>query len=88
MESIRTSHYEIIWLNLPTGAQLNSEILANRLDIVSMADFPSIVGHDAFLTQNNGVKTIYIASLSSGLQRRGQCLVGSDELDCPRHSRT
>ncbi len=33
--------YEITWLNLPTGAQLNSEILANRLDIVSMADFPS-----------------------------------------------
>jgi NitT/TauT family transport system substrate-binding protein len=47
--------YDVIWLNLPTGAQLNSEILANRLDIVSMADFPSIVGHDAFLTQNNGV---------------------------------
>ena len=35
--------YEVHWLNLPTGAQLNSEILANRLDIVSMADFPSIV---------------------------------------------
>jgi NitT/TauT family transport system substrate-binding protein len=52
--------YEVHWLNLPTGAQLNSEILANRLDIVSMADFPSIVGHDAFLTQNNGVKTVYI----------------------------
>ncbi len=67
--------YEITWLNLPTGAQLNSEILANRLDIVSMADFPSIVGHDAFLTQNNGVRTIYIASLSSGLQGAGNALL-------------
>ena len=67
--------YEITWLNLPTGAQLNSEILANRLDIVSMADFPSIVGHDALLTQNNGVKTIYIASLSSGLHGAGNALL-------------
>ncbi len=40
-----------------------------------MADFPSIVGHDAFLTQNNGVKTIYIASLSSGLQGAGNALL-------------
>ena len=69
--------YEIVWLNLPTGAQLNSEILANRLDIVSMADFPSIVGHDAFLTQNNGVKTVYIPSAFLRSARRGQCLVGS-----------
>jgi NitT/TauT family transport system substrate-binding protein len=67
--------YEVHWLNLPTGAQLNSEILANRLDIVSMADFPSIVGHDAFLTQNNGVKTVYIASLSSGLRGAGNALL-------------
>ena len=71
----KDAKYEITWLNLPTGAQLNSEILANRLDIVSMADFPSIVGHDAFLTQNNGVKTIYIASLSSGLQGAGNALL-------------
>ena len=68
-------NYEVVWLNLPTGAQLNSEILANRLDIVSMADFPSIVGHDAFLTQNNGVKTVYIASLSSGLHGAGNALL-------------
>jgi NitT/TauT family transport system substrate-binding protein len=67
--------YDITWLNLPTGAQLNSEILANRLDIVSMADFPAIVGHDAFLSQKQGVKTIYIASLSSGLKGAGNALL-------------
>jgi NitT/TauT family transport system substrate-binding protein len=32
--------YEIVWLNLPTGAQLNSEILANRLDIRFHGGFP------------------------------------------------
>ena len=71
--------YDITWLNLPTGAQLNSEVLANRLDIVSMADFPSIVGHDAFLTQNAGAKTIYIASLSSGLKGAGNALLVPSE---------
>lgn len=71
----KDAKYEISWLNLPTGAQLNSEILANRLDIVSMADFPSIVGHDAFLTQDNGVKTKYIATLSSGLKGAGNALL-------------
>ena len=67
--------YDIVWLNLPTGAQLNNEILANRLDIVSMADFPAVVGHDAFLSQKQGVKTIYIASLSSGLKGAGNALL-------------
>ena len=67
--------YDIKWLNLPTGGQLNSEVLAGRLDIVSMADFPSIVGHDALLKQNIGVKTIYIASLSSGLRGAGNALL-------------
>lgn len=31
------------WVNLPTGAQLNNELLAGRLDIVSMADFTEFV---------------------------------------------
>ncbi len=35
----KDAKYEIIWLNLPTGAQLNSEILANRLDIVPWRTF-------------------------------------------------
>src|SRR5271165_1580799 len=59
--------YEIHWVNLPTGAQLNNELLAGRLDIVSMADFPSILGYDALLSKNDGVRTLYIASLSLGI---------------------
>ena len=40
-----------------------------------MADFQAVVGHDAFLTQCNGTKTVYIASLSSGLQGTGNALL-------------
>jgi len=71
----KDAEYQITWLNLPTGAQLNSEIFGNRLDIVQMADFPATVGHAAFLAQNSGVKTLYIASLSSGLHGAGNALL-------------
>jgi NitT/TauT family transport system substrate-binding protein len=67
--------YEYHWVNLPTGAQLNNELLAGRLDIVSMADFPSILGYDALLSKNDGVKTLYIASLSLGLHGAGNALL-------------
>jgi NitT/TauT family transport system substrate-binding protein len=67
--------YEIHWVNLPTCAQLNNELLAGRLEIVSMADFPSILGYDALLSKNDGVKTLYIASLSLGLHGAGNALL-------------
>jgi NitT/TauT family transport system substrate-binding protein len=67
--------YEVHWVNLPTGAQLNNELLAGRLDIVSMADFPSILGYDALLSKNDGIKTLYIASLSLGLHGAGNALL-------------
>src|SRR3984957_9884554 len=67
--------YDIHWVNLPTGAQLNNEVLAGRLDVVSMADFPSILGYDALLSKNDGVKTLYIASLSLGLHGAGNALL-------------
>ena len=61
------AEYEIIWENQPTGGQLNSKYLANQHDIVQMADFPSVVGASALLAKNNGVHSIYIASLSGGI---------------------
>ena len=54
----KDAEYDIQWLNLPTGAQLNTEVLADRLDIVQMADFPAIVGHSSFLASKSGVKTL------------------------------
>jgi NitT/TauT family transport system substrate-binding protein len=71
----KDAEYQIQWLNLPTGAQLNTEVLANRLDIVQMADFPATVGHSSFLASKSGVKTLYIASLSVGVHGAGNALL-------------
>lgn len=71
----KDAEYDIRWLNLPTGAQLNTEVLANRLDIVQMADFPAVVGHSSFLASKSGVRTLYIASLSVGIHGAGNALL-------------
>ena len=67
--------YDVVWENQPTGAQLNSKYLANQLDIVQMADFPSIVGATAFETANNGVHSLYIASLAGGITGAGNAIL-------------
>jgi NitT/TauT family transport system substrate-binding protein len=67
--------YEIEWKSFPSGPPLNSELLANKLDIGQMADFPAILGATAFKAANNGVKTYYIASLSGGVHGAGNGLV-------------
>ncbi|HEY9155281.1 MAG TPA: ABC transporter substrate-binding protein [Opitutaceae bacterium] len=67
--------YNIVWENQPTGAQLNSKYLADQLDIVQMADFPSIVGATAFETANHGVHSIYIASLAGGISGAGNAIL-------------
>jgi len=71
--------YEIHWENQPTGAQLNSKYLANQLDIVQMADFPSVLGATAFATAGGKVESFYIANLSGGIKGAGNAiLVPSD----------
>jgi len=71
--------YDIRWENQPTGAQLNSKYLANQLDIVQMADFPSILGATAFVAAGGTVESYYIANLSGGIKGAGNAiLVPSD----------
>lgn len=67
--------YNIVWENQPTGAQLNSKYLANQLDIVQMADFPSIVGATALEASGHGVHSLYIASLSGGINGAGNAIL-------------
>lgn len=67
--------YDIQWKSFPSGPPLNSELLADKLDIGQMADFPAILGATAFKAANNGVRTFYIASLSGGVQGAGNGLV-------------
>ena len=71
--------YDIRWENQPTGAQLNSKYLANQLDIVMMADFPSVIGATALEASGGGVHSYYIANLSGGIRGAGNAiLVPSD----------
>jgi NitT/TauT family transport system substrate-binding protein len=67
--------YDIVWHNFTSGPPLNSELLANKLDIGNMADFPAVLGATAFQTANNGVHTLYIASLSGSVRGAGNAVV-------------
>ena len=67
--------YDIVWENQPTGAQLNSKYLANQLDIVQMADFPSILGATALKAAGDKVQSFYIATLSGGINGAGNAIV-------------
>jgi len=71
--------FDIRWENQPTGAQLNSKYLANQLDIVQMADFPSVIGATALKAAPGNVESFYIANLSGGIHGAGNAiLVPSD----------
>lgn len=67
--------YDIQWENQPTGAQLNSKYLANQLDIVQMADFPSVLGATALKAAGDKVQSLYIATLSGGIKGEGNAIV-------------
>lgn len=67
--------YDVKWENQPTGAQLNSKYLANQLDIVQMADFPSVLGATALAAAGDEVRSLYIASLSGGIKGAGNAIV-------------
>jgi NitT/TauT family transport system substrate-binding protein len=67
--------YDIVWHNFTSGPPLSSELLANKLDIGNMADFPAVLGATAFETANNGVHTLYIADLSGSVSGAGNAVV-------------
>jgi NitT/TauT family transport system substrate-binding protein len=67
--------FDLQWENQPTGAQLNSKVLANQLDIVQMADFPSVLGATALKAAGGKARSLYIASLSGGIRGAGNAIV-------------
>ena len=67
--------YELVWHNFTSGAPANSELLANKLDITNMADFPAVLGASAFQAADNGVHTYYIATLSGSVRGAGNAVV-------------
>src|SRR6185436_17644003 len=67
--------YDLKWENQPTGAQLNSKVLANQLDIVQMADFPSVLGATALKAAGDKVQSFYISTLSAGINGAGNAIL-------------
>jgi NitT/TauT family transport system substrate-binding protein len=67
--------YDIQWESQPTGGQLNSKFLNNQLDIVQMADFPSVIGATAFAEAGGDVRSLYIATLSGGISGAGNAIL-------------
>jgi NitT/TauT family transport system substrate-binding protein len=65
--------YDIVWKNFTSGPPLNGEMLAGKLDIGSLGDFPSILNGVSFAKA--GSRSVYIATLSGSLLGAGNGLV-------------
>lgn len=65
--------YDIQWKNFTSGAPLTNEMVADKLDIGSMADFPGSLNGAAF--EKAGKKSIFLTVLSGSTQGSGNGVV-------------
>ncbi|NVM76325.1 NitT/TauT family transport system substrate-binding protein [Duganella sp. SG902] len=65
--------YDIQWKNFTSGAPLTNEMVAGKLDIGSMADFPGSFNGAAFAKA--GKKSLFITVLSGSVQGSGNGIV-------------
>lgn len=65
--------YDIQWKNFTSGAPLTNEMVADKLDIGSMADFPGSANGAAFLKA--GKKSVFITVLSGSTLGSGNGIV-------------
>lgn len=65
--------YDIEWKNFTSGAPLTNEMVADKLDIGSMADFPGSLNGAAF--DKAGKKSLFITVLSGSTQGSGNGIV-------------
>jgi NitT/TauT family transport system substrate-binding protein len=65
--------YEVVWKNFTSGAPLTNEMVADKLDIGSMADFPGAANAAAF--QKAGKKSVFITVLSGSTLGSGNGIV-------------
>jgi NitT/TauT family transport system substrate-binding protein len=69
----KDAKYEIIWKNFTSGPPLTNEMVGDKLDIGSMADFPGALNAAAF--KKTGRRSFFITSLSGSPQGSGNGLV-------------
>lgn len=65
--------YEVEWENFTSGAPLTSEMVAGKLDIGAMADFPGVNNGAAFLRA--GKRSLFISVLSGSILGSGNGIV-------------
>jgi NitT/TauT family transport system substrate-binding protein len=69
----KDAQYQIEWKNFTSGAPLTNEMVAGKLDLGSMADFPGSFNGAAF--QKAGRKSIFITVLSGSTTGSGNGIV-------------
>jgi len=69
----KDAQYDIQWKNFTSGAPLTNEMVAGKLDIGSMADFPGSFNGAAF--QKAGRKSLFISVLSGSTTGSGNGIV-------------
>ncbi|NRR28744.1 ABC transporter substrate-binding protein [Oxalobacteraceae bacterium] len=69
----KDAQYEIEWKNFTSGAPLTNEMVAGKLDLGSMADFPGSFNGAAF--EKAGKKSLFITVLSGSTQGSGNGIV-------------
>jgi NitT/TauT family transport system substrate-binding protein len=69
----KDAQYEIVWKNFTSGAPLTNEMVAGKLDLGSMADFPGSFNGAAF--EKAGKKSLFITVLSGSVQGSGNGIV-------------
>ncbi|HEY1900255.1 MAG TPA: ABC transporter substrate-binding protein [Steroidobacteraceae bacterium] len=69
----RNVTYDVQWANFTSGAPLTGEMVAGKLDIGAMADFPGVNNGAAFLKANK--RSVFISVLSGSILGSGNGIV-------------
>src|SRR5882762_7350894 len=67
--------YEVIWKTFTSGPPVTNEMVANKLDIGMMGDFPAVLNGVTFDRSPAGVKSVYVATISGSITGGGNGLV-------------
>jgi NitT/TauT family transport system substrate-binding protein len=65
--------YDVVWKNFTSGPPLTGEMIAGKLDIGALGDFPSVLNGVAF--QKQGGRSVYLATLSGSAIGAGNGLM-------------
>jgi sulfonate transport system substrate-binding protein len=84
MGKYANAKYDLVWKTFTSGPPVTNEMVANKLDIGMMGDFPSILNGVTFDRSPAGVKSLYVATISASVTGGGNGVVVP--LDSPAHS--